>query len=73
MKRSTLSLFHFLLLSWNADTAAPATTKTLSDRRSLHLQKVLTGTTGGSRFFFDFGEIAISAAGERDLEGLFSL
>jgi hypothetical protein len=66
------SLFHFLLLSGKADTAAPSIAKTLSDTRSLSLQKVVTGTKGGSRLFFDFGEIAISGAGERDLEERFS-
>jgi hypothetical protein len=67
------SLFHFLLLSGKADRAAPVIAKTLNDTRSLFVQKVVTGTKGGSRLFFDFGEIAISAAGERDLEGQFSL
>jgi hypothetical protein len=66
------SLFHCLLLSGNGDRAASPIAKTLSDTRSLPLQKVSRHTKGGSRLFFDFGEIAISAAGERDLEGLFS-
>jgi hypothetical protein len=72
MRKAKRSLFHFLLLSARGDPAPPAIAKTLSDRPSLSVQKVITGTNGGSRLFFDFGEIAISAAGERDLEGLFS-
>jgi hypothetical protein len=44
-----------------------------SDTRSLSVQKVITGTKGGSRLFSDFGEIAIFAARERDWEGPFSL
>jgi hypothetical protein len=60
------------LLSGKADTAAPAIAKTLSDQRSLSVQKVVTGIKGGSRLFFDFGEIAISATDDRDLEGRFS-
>jgi hypothetical protein len=35
-------------------------------------QKVVTVTKGGSRVFFDFARIAISAAGEQHLEGPFS-
>jgi hypothetical protein len=35
-------------------------------------QKVMAVTKGGSRVFFDFPRIAISAAGEQDLEGPFS-
>jgi hypothetical protein len=38
----------------------------------LIVQKVVNGGKGGSRLSFDFGAIAISAAGERDLEGRFS-
>jgi hypothetical protein len=37
------------------------------------VQKVIAGVKGGSRLFSDFARIAISAAGEQDLEGRFSL
>jgi hypothetical protein len=34
---------------------------------------VMAGNKGGSRLFSDFARIAISAAGEQDFEGRFSL
>jgi hypothetical protein len=53
---------------WEVRSGGLAERKTLSTTRSLTIQKVNTGKT-----LSDFAEIAISAAGELDLEGRFSL
>jgi hypothetical protein len=45
----------------------------LSQTWSVSVQNVVTARKSDSQLFFDFDEIAISAAGERDLERPLSL
>jgi hypothetical protein len=56
---------------WTWDTPR-FSTEDVKRHMIVSFQKVIAVTKGGSRVFFDFARIAISAASEQDLEGPFS-